>query len=157
MKHIKTFENSINWKEIESNIEPWGPENIELMDKLLDQFEKKYPLEEKSWEEIQEIKNALWIGYKYSMESTNEGRFVGSNGEFKPTKPSKKGYISIKELEEMCEYLYNHNNMDNKEKLKHILDLESLIKDLIIDQYDGIDVTYVPTWSKKMKEYMKLK
>jgi hypothetical protein len=46
--------------------EPWG-KDMELMDKLLDEFEKQYySLDEHSWEEIQEIKKALWIGYNYS-------------------------------------------------------------------------------------------
>ena len=55
-----------NWREVESNIEPWG-KDMELMNKLLDEFEKQYySLDEHTWEEIQEIKKALWLGYNYS-------------------------------------------------------------------------------------------
>jgi hypothetical protein len=80
MKHLKTQKqlnegqenlnisdvSESNWREVESNIEPWG-KDMELMDKLLDEFEKQYySLDEHSWEEIQEIKKALWLGYNYS-------------------------------------------------------------------------------------------
>jgi hypothetical protein len=80
MKHLKTPQelneasenlnisdvSESNWRKVESNIEPWG-KDMELMDKLLDEFEKQYySLDEHSWEEIQEIKKALWIGYNYS-------------------------------------------------------------------------------------------
>jgi hypothetical protein len=80
MKHLKTPQelneasenlnisgvSESNWRDVESNIEPWG-KDMELMDKLLDEFEKQYySLDEHSWEEIQDIKKALWIGYNYS-------------------------------------------------------------------------------------------
>ena len=65
MKHLNKF-NENNWREVESNIEPWGKE-MELMDKLVSEFENQYhSLEENTWEEIQAIKKALWIGYTYS-------------------------------------------------------------------------------------------
>ena len=75
--HIKSFNETTenlnmfdvsesNWREVESNIEPWGKDMV-LMDKLLDEFEKQYySLNEHSWEEIQEIKKSLWLGYNYS-------------------------------------------------------------------------------------------
>ena len=53
-----------NWKDTEREIEPWG-QNMELMDKMLDQFELEQPLDEYSWEQIQDIKTALWIGYNF--------------------------------------------------------------------------------------------
>lgn len=67
MKHVKNFNQDLNenniWREVENNIEPW---DMNIMDKLLDKFEEKYySLEEHSWEQIQEIKKALWIGYNY--------------------------------------------------------------------------------------------
>jgi len=56
---------SEDWRTTESEIEPWG-QNMELMDKMLDEFEKQnYPLDEVPWEEIHTIKKALWIGYNF--------------------------------------------------------------------------------------------
>lgn len=63
MKLVK--ENLTDWKKIEGEIEPWG-NNIKLMDKMLDEFEKQnYSLDEVSWEDINTIKKALWIGYNF--------------------------------------------------------------------------------------------
>lgn len=41
-------------------------QNMELMDRMLDEFEKQnYPLDETPWEEIQLIKKALWLGHNF--------------------------------------------------------------------------------------------
>jgi len=65
MKIVKEALNE-KFEGVEKDIEPWG-QNMELIDKLLDEFEKEYySLEEHSWEEIQAIKKALWLGYNYS-------------------------------------------------------------------------------------------
>lgn len=52
----------------EANIpsDPW-PEV--LMEKLLDEYEKHKPLDETSWDEIQDVKWALWIGYNVAKKS----------------------------------------------------------------------------------------
>ena len=62
-KLVKESFNEDTWKETESQLEPWG-KNMKLMDELLDEFEEQHgSLEETSWEEIQLIKKALWLGY----------------------------------------------------------------------------------------------
>lgn len=62
-KLVKESFNEDTWKESESQLEPWG-KNMKLMDELLDEFEEQHgSLEETSWEEIQLIKKALWLGY----------------------------------------------------------------------------------------------
>jgi len=62
-KMVKESFNEDTWKETESQLEPWG-KNMKLMDELLDEFEEQHgSLEETSWEEIQLIKKALWLGY----------------------------------------------------------------------------------------------
>ena len=64
MKLVKEYLNE-DWKKTESEIEPWG-QSMPLMDKMLDEFEKQnYPLDEESWETINTIKKALWIGYNF--------------------------------------------------------------------------------------------
>ena len=40
----------------------------EIMEKLLDEYEKEQPLDNHTWEKIQEIKTALWIGYKFKNQ-----------------------------------------------------------------------------------------
>lgn len=68
LREIHEDDDHSSWREIESNIEPWG-QNMEVMDKLLDEFEKQYyDLSETSWEEIHYIKKALWLGYNYSQQ-----------------------------------------------------------------------------------------
>jgi hypothetical protein len=65
MKLVKEALNEDTWRSTESEIEPWG-QNMELMDRMLDEFEKQnYPLDETPWEEIQLIKKALWLGYNF--------------------------------------------------------------------------------------------
>ena len=64
--NIKKFE---NWREIEDSLEPW---DMEIMDKLLDDFEKEKPLENYSWENIMDIKKALWIGYTFKNKDNHD-------------------------------------------------------------------------------------
>lgn len=89
------------------------------------------------------------------LNSLTESRFVGPEGEFKPTVEREKGKITIQYLEELCEYLYYHNDLDNEEKLKRILEMENLIKDLLKKNFGGMN--YVPTWSKRLKKDMNIK
>ena len=68
IKRFKTFNenNSDNdiWREIESELEPW---DMKIMDKLLDEYEKDYEsTDDCSWEELMNIKHALWIGYNFN-------------------------------------------------------------------------------------------
>ena len=65
MKKIVKESLNEDWKKVEADIEPWG-QNMELMDKMLDQFEKEnYSLDDASWEDINAIKHALWLGYNF--------------------------------------------------------------------------------------------
>ncbi len=48
-------------------IEDWDDD---IMEMLLNEFETQhYSLDEHSWDEIQDIKYALWIGYKFIKNS----------------------------------------------------------------------------------------
>ena len=77
-------------------------------------------------------------------------KFTGPNGEFQSTHQLEPGHITIGYLEEMLEWLFYHNNMHKKEKLKNILNVESMIKDLVKSQFDPVNAEYIPTWSKKL-------
>ncbi len=78
-----------------------------------------------------------------------EIRFVGRDGEFVPSIPKKSGIITISYLEELCEYLYYHNNLSNEEKMKKILVIEKLIVKLLNENFNGLK--FKPTWSTKLK------
>ena len=79
-------------------------------------------------------------------------KFTGPNGEFQSTHQLEPGHITIGYLEEMLEWLFYHNNMPKKEKLENILNIESMIKDLVKSQFDPVNAEYTPTWSKKLKK-----
>lgn len=79
-------------------------------------------------------------------------KFTGPNGEFQSTHQLEPGHITIGYLEEMLEWLFYHNNMSKKEKLKNILNVESMIKDLVKSSFDPVNAEYIPTWSKKLKK-----
>ena len=79
-------------------------------------------------------------------------KFTGPNGEFQSTHQLEPGHITIGYLEEMLEWLFYHNNMSKKEKLENILNVESMIKDLVKSQFDPVNAEYTPTWSKKLKK-----
>ena len=78
-------------------------------------------------------------------------KFTGTNGEFQSTQQLEPGHITIGYLEEMLEWLFYHNNMSKKEKLKNIINVEDMIKDLVKSQFDPVNAEYIPTWSKKLK------
>lgn len=79
-------------------------------------------------------------------------RFIGKNGEFVPTIPRKDNEtISIGYLEELCEYVFYHNNKTNEEKLKEILELEKIIERLL----SKMKIKYKPSWSVKAKNFFK--
>lgn len=81
-----------------------------------------------------------------------EKRFQGPNGEFVPSKPLKKGYLSIKQADEICEWVYCHDSFSDEEKLKMILGVETLIGDIISENLGDFNVAYVPTWSTKFND-----
>jgi hypothetical protein len=95
---------------------------------------------------------------KHLKTFENSNRFVGPDGEFKPTKERKDGEISIGYLEELCEYLYYHDNITNEEKLEHILNMEKIIRNLLSgDTFMKGGIRYRPTWSVKLKKDMGIK
>jgi len=52
-------------KFVKESLEPWPPS---LMEEMLNQFELEQPLDEHSWEEVQDIMKALWIGYNFKKD-----------------------------------------------------------------------------------------
>jgi hypothetical protein len=80
-------------------------------------------------------------------------RFVGPNGEFQPTHQLKKGTINIGYLEELLEWLYYHDSIPNK--MERILSIEYIIQNLLNGRDSRNNITYKPTWSKKLIELTK--
>jgi hypothetical protein len=85
----------------------------------------------------------------------NNRRFVGPDGEFASTFKKDPGKINIGYLEELLEWLYYHDNIDNDEKLEKILSIELVISNLLNESgmFKG-GVNYIPTWSVKLKKDM---
>ncbi len=89
-------------------------------------------------------------------------RLVGPNGEFVSSFPKNGNTVTVGHLEELCEWIYHHNNMTNAEKLERITQVEGMIgmyfsgedeNGNLIHEDDmpfGMPVKYVPTWSKKL-------
>ena len=77
----------------------------------------------------------------------NANHLMDENGNFKPTQEIPKGQMSIGCLEECCQWLYYHPDFNDNEdeRLKRILTIESIIKNLIGEMGFG----YTPTWSIK--------
>jgi len=70
-------------KESLSQHNPW---DNDLMEKMLDEFEQKVrSLDETEWEQIQDIKRALWLGYTFkNPESKWEEVPAGPRGDMDP-------------------------------------------------------------------------
>lgn len=87
----------------------------------------------------------------------SDRRFVGPEGEFVSTFKKEPGKVSIRYLEELLEWLYYHDNIENEEKLEKILGIEEMISNLLKNSgmYKG-GINYVPTWSVKFKKNMGL-
>ena len=94
------------------------------------------------------------------MKKEKTKRFVGKDGSFKPSNPPPEGHMSIQYLEELCEWVYYHDYLNDDEKLEHILSLERYIQKLL----NGGDndrppvrggINYIPTWSKKLQNKSK--
>jgi len=78
-------------------------------------------------------------------------RLISPDGGFQSEFPGGKGgSCSIGYLEDLCEWIYHHNNMTNKQKLKTILKIEKIIAKMVKKMILNCD--YIPTWSTKLKE-----
>lgn len=64
-----------DWK---SKHEPWtkNPETNEIMEKMLDEYEKMNSLDETDYDIVSEIKWALWIGYNFKKPAKSEWKEV---------------------------------------------------------------------------------
>lgn len=78
--------------------------------------------------------------------SEDTGKFVGSDGEFKPTHERQEGTITLEYLEELLEWTYYHDNITPEEKEKNILRLEDMVEELL----EPMNANYIRTWSKKL-------
>ena len=54
-------------------------------------------------------------------------RLAGPNGEFVSSFPKNGNTVTVGHLEELCEWIYHHNNMTNAEKLERITQVEGMI------------------------------
>lgn len=57
-------------------------------------------------------------------------RFVGPDGGFLPSVEPAPGMISINYLEELCEWIFYHDDMTPEEKLGHIKSMESIVDEI---------------------------
>lgn len=98
-------------------------------------------------------------------------RLVGPNGEFVSSfkvTPELSEY-NIGYIEELCEWVYYHDNLNNAEKLERITGLESIIRMYLNGEDEngkikegfnppyGVPIQYTPTWSTKLIEDEKKK
>jgi hypothetical protein len=70
--------------------------------------------------------------------------------------PHDKDTISIGYLDEVCEWIFNHPDIEKEDKLQRILALEKIIQGLLNGETLerpplGIKCRYIPTWSPKLK------
>ena len=78
-------------------------------------------------------------------------RLVTPDGGFQSEFPGGKNKnYSIGYLEDLCEWVYHHDNMTNKQKLKTILKIEKIIAKMVKRIVKNCN--YIPTWSTKLKE-----
>jgi hypothetical protein len=93
---------------------------------------------------------------KYLKRFNESKRFTGPDGEFQPTTPKKDGEISIGYCEELLEWLYYNDDLDDDDKLERILKIENLIQKLLKKMFAGDRYPiYKPTWSVKLQNDMK--
>lgn len=88
------------------------------------------------------------------MKKEITDRFVGPNGEFVSTHKLEPGTISIGYCEELCEWIYYHNDLTNKEKTEQIDNMEGIVRNLL-NKMSSFKINYIPTWSKKLEEKIK--
>jgi len=77
----------------------------------------------------------------------NADHLTDENGAFKSDMPHKKGEVSIAYLEDVCQWLYYHNNLTREEKLERILKIEAMIQDLLGGPNN---IRYIPYWSARL-------
>lgn len=110
---------------------------------------------------------------KKNTKKLDPARLVGPNGEFVSSFPGNpdESILSIGYIEELCEWVYHHNNMTSAEKLFFITGLEAVISEKFSGEDEngkikedsdlpfGFPIKYIPTWSKKLirNEKRKLK
>lgn len=81
-------------------------------------------------------------------------RLVNEDGSFKSEyNPKTIGY-----LEDLCEFVYYHDNLTINQKKEHILYIENLISKILDGSATedgrpvmGIKCNYIPTWSTKLE------
>jgi len=74
----------------------------------------------------------------------NADHLTDENGNFKSDMPHEEGAYSLAYLEDVCQWLYYHNNLTKEEKLKRILTIEGIIQSLLKN------INYIPFWSTKL-------
>ncbi len=90
------------------------------------------------------------------MAKAQRDRFVDSDGNFVPSQKLGERMLNIKHLTEICEWVYYHNNLTDKQKLKRISDMEGIVQSML-NEMISIGCTYHPTWSVKLKRLISIK
>ena len=85
-------------------------------------------------------------------ECGNADHLTNEKGEFVSQFPHGDGKISIGYLEDLCQWVFYHNDMTRDEKLTKILDVENLIQEVLNrGELSQMKINYKPTWSTKLK------
>ena len=94
---------------------------------------------------------------KHLKRFNESKRFTGPDGEFVSSTPKKDGQISVEYCEELLEWLYYNDDLDNGDKIDRILKIENIIRSLLSKMFkDGVVPTYRPTWSVKLQNEMNI-
>ncbi len=85
------------------------------------------------------------------MKDKDPNRLVGPNGEFVSSYHMDEDTITIGYLEELCEWLYYHDALTYKQKLRRLKAIEGMIrKHLAGGHVSSMKINYIPTWSTKL-------
>ena len=80
-------------------------------------------------------------------------KFTDKDGKFESTHKHAEGETSIGYLEELLEWIYEHDNMSKKEKMKFTLSIEDMIEEFLNEGgLSTFKINYVRTWSIKLKK-----
>ena len=98
----------------------------------------------KNYKEYEAELIATYNKAKELRECGNADHLCDENGEFISANPHDDGHVSIGYLEDICQWLFYHNNIEFEEKLDKIQRIERMIEKYL----NGIH--YIPYWSAKL-------
>ena len=87
-----------------------------------------------------------------NKKEKDPNRLVTPDGGFKSEFPGGVGQgYSIGYLEDLCEWIYCHDSLTDKEKMERILPVEKMIEKHL-QGFSKYKINYMPTWSTKLEE-----